>query len=38
MGIYDWKDMRYMRDIVRRLDESLEKLKHQTLLTEYINQ
>ena len=28
-------DMRYMRDIIRRLDESLEKL---TLLTEYINQ
>jgi len=28
-------DMRYMHDIIRRLDESLEKL---TLLTEYINQ
>ena len=31
-------DMRYMRDIIHRLDESLEKLKRQALLTEYINQ
>ena len=29
--------MRHMRDIIRRLDESVEKLKRQTLLTEYIN-
>ena len=32
------KDMRYMHDIIRRLDEPLEKLRRQTLLTEYINQ
>jgi len=29
-------DIRYMRDIIRRLNESVEKSKRQTLLTEYI--
>jgi len=31
-------DMRYMHDIIHHLDELLEKLRCQTLLTEYINQ
>ena len=32
------EDIRYVRDITRRLDESVEKSKRQTLLTEYITQ
>ena len=32
------EDIRYVRDIIRRLDESVEKSKRQTLLTEYITQ
>ena len=32
------EDIRHVRDIIRRLDESVEKSKHQTLLTEYITQ
>jgi len=31
-------DMKYMRSLIRRLDESVEKLKRQTSLTEYLNQ
>ena len=32
------EDIKYIRDIIRRLDESVEKSKRQTLLTEYISQ
>ena len=32
------EDIRYVRDIIRRLDESVETFRHQTLLTEYITQ
>ena len=32
------EDIRYVGDIIRRLDESVEKSKRQTLLTEYITQ
>ena len=32
------KDIKYIRDIIRHLDESVEKSKRQTLLTEYISQ
>ena len=32
------EDIRHVRDIIRRLDESVEKSKCQTLLTEYITQ
>jgi len=31
-------DVKYIRNIIRRLDESVEKAKRQTSLTEYINQ
>jgi len=31
-------DIRYIRNIIRRLDDSIEKSKRQTLLTEFINQ
>jgi DDE superfamily endonuclease len=31
-------DIRYIRNIIRRLDDSVEKSKRQTLLTEFINQ
>ena len=32
------EDIRYVRDIIRRLDESVEMSRRQTLLTEYITQ
>ena len=32
------EDIRYVRDIIRRLDESVEMSRCQTLLTEYITQ
>ena len=32
------EDIKYIRGIIRRLDESVEKSKRQTLLTEYISQ
>ena len=31
-------DVKYIRNIIRRLDESVEKAKRQTSLTEFINQ
>ena len=31
-------DVKYIRNIIRHLDESVEKAKHQTSLTEFINQ
>jgi len=37
-GFMTEEDIKYIRNIIRRLDESVQKSKRQTLLTEYINQ